>query len=138
MSKTISLTRVKNDINGNPRYVVHFLGLLSKQDNAYIENHYNNSWCSANTRIREAKNLALRKAKLIGGKEYRGKDFGGGIVFQSYNIGDLIKDLEHFAKDEETECGVCENTFTVTAEPSISYNCQRQDGDWEETEGEEL
>ena len=33
-----------------------------------------------------AYNLAIKKARKIGGKIYRGKDFGGGIVFQSYDI----------------------------------------------------
>jgi ferredoxin-fold anticodon binding domain-containing protein len=31
-NNTIALTKVKNDINGNPRYVVHFLSLLSEEE----------------------------------------------------------------------------------------------------------
>jgi hypothetical protein len=30
--------------------------------------------------------LALAKIKKIGGRRYRGKAFGGGLVFQSYHV----------------------------------------------------
>ena len=63
----IEVFRVENDVNGNPRYVIHFLSLA---------NNYNE---------------ALNKARKIGGKKYRAKWFGGGIVFSSYN---LEKDLK--------------------------------------------
>jgi hypothetical protein len=68
----VTLYRVNNDVNGNPRYVVHFL---------FLDNDYNN---------------AHKKALSIGGAKYRSKWFGGGFVFQSYNIRDLanrIKEL---------------------------------------------
>ena len=62
-----NFTRVNNDVNGNPRYVFHFLEL------AYDYNE------------------ALKIAKKIGGKKFHNKQFGGGIVIQSYN---LKKDIE--------------------------------------------
>lgn len=58
----INFTRIGNDINGNPRYVCHFLN---------IADNYNE---------------AIKKANTIGGKKYHTKSYGGGIVFQSYNI----------------------------------------------------
>lgn len=58
-----NLTRVNNDVNGNPRYVFHYLALAD---------HYG-----------EAVSIAK---KLIGGKKYHNKSYGGGIVFQSYNV----------------------------------------------------
>jgi hypothetical protein len=61
----IELTRVNNDVFGNPRYVCHFLN---------IDNDYE---------------VAIQKAKKIGGKKYHNKSYGGGIVFQSYNIDNL-------------------------------------------------
>jgi len=102
-TKTIELTRVKNDSNGNPRYVVHFLDLLSERDKEYIQSQYekNRDWAPIDWVINQEIDLALRKAKLIGGSKYRGKDFGGGIVFQSYNTGDLVKDLYRFQSDKE-------------------------------------
>lgn len=67
--------RVNNDINGNPRYVFHFLSFLNEGDN----NNYN---------------TAIEKSRAIGGKKYRGKDFGGGIVIQSFNIYDTIERIK--------------------------------------------
>jgi len=77
--ETIELTRVNNDSNGNPRYVCHFLSLLSDNDKF--------------TSLDERYALALKRAKKIGGKKYHNKQYGGGIVFQSYNTGDLIKSI---------------------------------------------
>ena len=59
---TIDFTRINNDINGNPRYVCHFLN---------IADNYN---------------TAIKLANKIGGRKYHNKTYGGGIVFQSYNI----------------------------------------------------
>ena len=64
--KEIEVFRIKNDVNGNPRYIVHFLDLnikLSDYDNTN---------------------------KLYGFNKYRAKWFGGGVVFQSYNIEDTL------------------------------------------------
>jgi hypothetical protein len=72
--KTIDFTRVNNDVCGNPRYVTHFFSLLN-EDEQTLSNY----------------NLAVKRANKLGGKKYRGSDFGGGIVFQSYNLDDLRK-----------------------------------------------
>lgn len=63
----IEVFRVENDVNGNPRYVIHFLD------------------------VSENYNEALFKARKIGGKKYRAKWFGGGIVFSSYNLNEDLK-----------------------------------------------
>ena len=65
--KEITAFRIDNDNNGNPRYVVHFIDLdikLSDYDNIN---------------------------KLYGFKKYRAEWFGGGVVFQSYNIADTLE-----------------------------------------------
>lgn len=67
------MKRINNDINGNPRYVVSFLDLLTVSDIQGLD-------------IDQKFNLALQKARKVGGKIYRGKDFGGGIVIQSFDI----------------------------------------------------
>ena len=72
----IEFTRIDNDRNGNPRYVVHFLNLLKDGEKDY--------------------EVALKRAKKIGGKKYHNKKYGGGIVFQSYNnriLAEKIKEL---------------------------------------------
>ncbi|CAB4144190.1 hypothetical protein UFOVP455_25 [uncultured Caudovirales phage] len=81
----IEYKKIKHDINGNPRYVIHFRELLSLDEfNSF----------SGLDKITNAYNLALKKAKKLGGKAYHGKDFGGGIVFKSFNIESTIKDIK--------------------------------------------
>lgn len=67
----IEVTRVNNCVNGNPRYVIHFLNVAD----TYSE--------------------ALCIARQIGGQKYRAKSYGGGIVFSSYNV---KNDLEKIIK----------------------------------------
>lgn len=71
------LTRVTNDINGNPRYVINYL---------LIDNDYE---------------IAIKLAKRIGGRKYRAKDYGGGIVFTSYNIYDLIDSINTISNQKK-------------------------------------
>ena len=59
---------VNNDVYGNPRYVVDFTHFIDRQEG-----------------IMSDFKRALTNAKKVGGSKYRGKDFGGGIVLQSYN-----------------------------------------------------
>ena len=65
--KDIEIIRIDNCINGNPRYIIHFLSIADTYQDA------------------------INIAKQIGGKKYRAKWFGGGVVFSSYNI---IEDLK--------------------------------------------
>jgi len=74
------LLRVNNDINGNPRYVVHFLNILNNEENSFLP--FNKKY-----------EYSLKKAKIIGGKKYDNKQYGGGIVFQSYNSDDLKRKI---------------------------------------------
>jgi hypothetical protein len=71
------MKRINNDVNGNPRYVVHFYDLLNEGERKGLD-------------VLQSFDLAVKKARKVGGKIYRGKDFGGGIVFQSYNILETI------------------------------------------------
>ena len=63
--KKINFTRIKNDINGNPRYICHFLNLADTYE------------------------AAVKLANKIGGKKFHNKQYGGGIVFQSYSLDEL-------------------------------------------------
>jgi hypothetical protein len=71
------MKRINNDVNGNPRFVVHFLYLLNEGEDQGLD-------------VLQSFDLALKKARKVGGTKYRGRDFGGGIVFQSYNILETI------------------------------------------------
>ena len=92
----IELTRVKRDANGNPRYVVHFLDLLREAEQEQIDKETRGKYPGAN--IDAMYFAAIKKSKSIGGKKYRGNDFGGGIVFSSYNTSDLITQIEELRK----------------------------------------
>lgn len=73
-------TRVKNDINGNPRFVCHYLQIADSYDRA------------------------LYLSRQLGGRKFHNKQYGGGIAFQSYNTEILaerigkIKQAEYLAK----------------------------------------
>lgn len=79
------LTKVNHDINGNPRRVVHFLALINEGDRI-ASDHRNGDAFAINTRYE----IALDKARKIGGHKFHNKQYGGGIVFQSYNDSELI------------------------------------------------
>ena len=70
-NESITVTRVNDDMFGNPRYVIHYLDIAD----SYSE--------------------ALRISRKIGGKKYTAKWYGGGIVFQSYA---LVDHLEYLMK----------------------------------------
>lgn len=76
----IDFTRINNDTNGNPRYVCHFLEFKPYQDpkEPYKRFEYSE---------------ALNVARTLGGKKFHNKQYGGGIVFQSYNIESLIQSI---------------------------------------------
>ena len=76
----INFTRINNDSNGNPRYVVHFLNFLNDEERSFLP-------------FTKKYEYAIKKAKLLGGKKYDNKQYGGGVVFQSYNTMDLEKKI---------------------------------------------
>jgi len=92
-------TRVNNDVNGNPRYVIHFLDLITGQDREEVEETFYAS-LQINTLSKTGLlyDHAILKSKKLGGKKYRGKDYGGGIVFQSYNIQDTANKINELLK----------------------------------------
>jgi len=71
----IEVYRIDNCVNGNPRFVVHFLPFFEGlPDNQDIGSKY-----QAVVRLFN---------KSMHGRKYTAKWFGGGIVFSSYNIKD--------------------------------------------------
>jgi len=61
LRKEVELVKIDHDTNGNPRYVIHWLNIPMAQT-------YND---------------AVVIMRGFGGKKYRAKWYGGGIVFQS-------------------------------------------------------
>ena len=64
-----SFYRVNNDSNGNPRYVTHYLAFL--RDDELGMGDYD---------------IAKKRANALGFRVYKGRDFGGGFVVQSYSL----------------------------------------------------
>ena len=78
MEKKVTFKRIKNDVNGNPRYVCHFLDMDVHGANAGLS-------------LTERYQNAIKLANKIGGRKYHNKSFGGGLVFQSYSLEELIR-----------------------------------------------
>lgn len=71
---SVDWVKVAHDVNGNPRYVCHFLNLLTPQEREWkidLSSKYV---------------TACKRANKIGGRKFHNKQYGGGIVFQSYSL----------------------------------------------------
>lgn len=75
----MEMTRINNDVNGNPRYVVHFTACMPESYRGLpLEKKYA---------------ATCKLMNKIGGRKYHNKSYGGGIVFQSYNTRDLETEI---------------------------------------------
>ena len=85
MVNSDSFARVKNDINGNPRYVIHFLHFIKDGDTDKTKPDF----------VSKMYDIALARAKKhpFYGRKFHNKQFGGGIVFCTYNLNGLIDDI---------------------------------------------
>lgn len=85
----INFTQINNDSYGNPRYVCHFTNLMTQQE-------------KDNMSINPLKgcyyNDAVKRANKIGGRRFHNKQYGGGIVFQSYNTEKLQEQIHNLIK----------------------------------------
>ncbi len=68
----INFYRIDNDVNGNPRYVCSFLSFIKSGEAGY--------------NVDAGYKLALSRSRVLGGRKFHNKQFGGGIVLQSFNI----------------------------------------------------
>ena len=92
----IELIKINRDVNGNSRYVTHFYNILGEKEQSEIYDKFVNTHDGHCIGVRDAEySVAIEKAKSIGGKRYRGKDFGGGIVFQSTMPKQLRADIHN-------------------------------------------
>ena len=86
-------TRINNDTNGNPRYVLHFLNLNTRAEldaDPWID-----------IPIKYA--IAVKRANSIGGKKYHTKSYGGGIVFQSYSLEDTENSILRVLQEDQAK-----------------------------------
>ena len=92
----IEVTRVNNDINGNPRRVVHFLSLINRKDDE--------EFAASGNRLHGLHDLyerALKRSRKIGGRKFHNRQYGGGIVFQSYDDDTLRRDIAELMAKED-------------------------------------
>ena len=83
-------TRVKNDGNGNPRYVCHFLSLNTQAEKNAVP------WVD----VSEKYNLALARARRLGGRKFHNKQYGGGIVFGCvFNLRELCEQINELTEE---------------------------------------
>jgi hypothetical protein len=89
MENKINWTRVKSDINGNPRYVCHFHNLLTDAELSASAYDYQGR------QIRPTKyEMAVTRANKIGGRKFHNKQYGGGIVFCTYSLQETETTIE--------------------------------------------
>lgn len=88
MIQPSDFTRIKNDVNGNPRYVCHFLHLdvHGYQSNIGLSDRYA---------------IAVKLANTLGGKKFHNKQYGGGIVFQCYSLPNLCDRINEIKQNQE-------------------------------------
>ena len=65
MKTEIDWTRINNDVNGNPRYVCHFLHFIHQSESG--PGSYE---------------VAIKRANKIGGRKFHNKQYGGGFRFE--------------------------------------------------------
>lgn len=85
-------TRIDNDINGNPRYVFHYVHLINTGDQIKASHDRYDS-----LGISSQYNAAVTKAKAFGGRKHHTKRYGGGIAISSYNLHDDVKRINEVA-----------------------------------------
>jgi len=94
MVNSDSFTRVKNDINGNPRFVLHFLHFVGDSEVSRDTPDF----------VTKKYEIALKRAKgaPFYGRKFHNKQYGGGIVFSTYNLSGLIRDINELMEEVTT------------------------------------
>ena len=88
----VKIDRLNNDVNGNPRYVAHFLDFNTNEERA-----------SNVLTTGEKYSIAIIRAKTVGARKYHNKQFGGGISWSNYGCNQefINYSFEAFAKSKD-------------------------------------
>ena len=70
-----TLYRAKNDVNGNPRHVVHFTDLEPPETRDARRERMT---------LSERYESVLKHARKLGGRRFHNKQYGGGVIFTAY------------------------------------------------------
>ncbi len=100
---SITFTKIKKDVNGNSRIVCHHSNIVNEKDLDFPSRDKDGKIVLSTdeiiymlykcTKKEHAYNLALKRAKKIGGKKYNTKDFPNCIVFQSTDPEQTERDI---------------------------------------------
>ncbi|HRH55004.1 MAG TPA: hypothetical protein PLN38_16860 [Chitinophagales bacterium] len=92
----IEFTRINNDTCGNPRYVCWYGNLLTDAEVGY---HNGVEYVDGSLPVSDRYHTAIKRANKLGGRKFHNKQYGGGIVFQSYNIQDLEQRIHELVQN---------------------------------------
>lgn len=98
MIQTTDFTIINGDVNGKPGYVCSYKWFINQLDTEkskelskvckpfkfFVEYEYQ---------------IALKKAKELWGKKFDNKQYGGGIVFSTYNLQNLCNKINELVKN---------------------------------------
>ena len=93
--QTIRVCRANNDVNGNPRYVIHYLDLFTSVELAEIYAADCKAGKTFENRTDKYAIACKRGNELLGSRKFHNKQYGGGVVFSSYSVED---DLAYMLK----------------------------------------
>ena len=93
MSNSIEFTRINNNASGNPRYVCHFLQLLTREE----LDRKGDEWIP----IAEKYAIALKRSRKLGGRKFHNRQYGGGIVFSCYGTDELEREIKRVIQADE-------------------------------------
>jgi hypothetical protein len=89
----MEFTRINSNSSGHPRFVTHFLNLLTKTEK------------EEEMDIPTLYRKALNRARKWGGRKFDNKQYGGGICFVSWDTNTLEKYIKKELKREEAKNG---------------------------------
>jgi hypothetical protein len=81
----MNFERVNNDSNGNPRYVVHF---LECEPDSWKDEPFDKRY-----------QRVIKLMNKINGRKFNNKQYGGGIVFSTYNLDSLEKQIKELMQE---------------------------------------
>lgn len=114
----IGFCRVNNDINGNPRYVVHFLAFATDEEMRNDNLSQNQLYA-----------IAKKRANDLGFSVYRANWYGGGFVGQSYSLIDTANKIDEIVTSNNNYfctrlCG-CKGTNNIRYEKDKNKHFDR-------------
>lgn len=89
-TRNIEFTPIQNDINGNPRGVVHFSRFLTEKEFDKYD-------------VLQGFSIAHNRAKKFGFSKYRGKKYGGMLVAQTWHEREIKEEINKMLDELEAK-----------------------------------